>query len=151
MTPTRSGCGAFVAVLVTALLGCRAPGAADPFRTPRDGPAGPDVTTVSVRFQVSCDTCFVRWSVGERTDGFRERALWSGRRDVRLRPGETVDVTLSAAPDGSAGPVEYVRIYVGGDLAVEARRDDPRGTPDPDRSSLSVAVTLPLPGEGGGS
>lgn len=148
---TRAIVGACGAIAVVSVVGCAVREAPDPFRAPREGPVGEGVTTHFVRFQVSCDTCSVRWSVGQSTGSLVERALWSDRIQLRLRPGETARAALSALPSAGAGAVRYVRIYVDGELAAETRGDDEgESSSAPGSGSLSAATIVPLPASGGG-
>lgn len=109
---------------------------------------GEGVTTHSVRFQVSCDTCSVRWSVGQRSGALVERALGSYRVQVRLRPGETVRAEVSALPSAGAGEVRFVRIDVDGDLATETRQTDAAAAGG--RGSVGATTMVPPPDPGGG-
>lgn len=146
MTGAIPGC--LGALAVVSLVSCGVREAPDPFRGAREGPVGPGVTVHTVRFQVSCDTCSVRWSVDEQTGALVERALWSHRVEVRLRPGETVQADVSALPSAGAGDVRFVRIYVDGDLATEAGPTD--DAPAGGRGSVGATTMVPLPDPGGG-
>lgn len=91
----------------------------------------------SVRFQASCDECVLSWSVGDRSGSVQDRALFSRTVRVSLRPGETREVSMNAAP--VQGSVRWVRITVDGAVVAESRGDEGGGAAT---GGLSVRAVL---------
>lgn len=130
---------AAVLLVLLASAGCARP-RPSPFGS-GEGSAGPAAgDRHTVRFQASCDECVVTWSVGGRGGSVQDRALFSRSESLRLRPGETVQATLSASP--VRGAVNWVRISFEGKVAAEARADDGGANPT---GGLSVQALLEAP------
>lgn len=133
-----------VAILV-ALTACAGTSSRDPFAVGEGSSAGAAAPNHFVRFEVSCDTCVIRWSVGGRGGGVRDEALWSERVAVTASAESPRTARLTAAPTAGARGVSWIRISVDGEVVAEARDESASGRERDPTGSVTVTTRVPPP------
>lgn len=129
--------------LLAVLLAACASDPGSPFGSPAEEDAP---RSYLVRFEASCDTCNIDWSVGPSQGRVSDTALWSHAVRVTVFAGESLAAQLLVSPRPGEGPVSWARIRIDGEIVAEAR-----GAPGPDRESALegiVSVRTRVPPEG---